>query len=75
MKLIRDRLVLGTKDKDVHVRMFQDPELTLAKEMNWCSHRTFSQSGKDSNNSSGFSILQQKGQAQSQGTQRKVKQM
>ena len=29
-ELLRDRLVLGTKDNDVHARMFRDPELTLA---------------------------------------------
>ena len=35
-ELLRDRLVLGTKDKDVHARMFHDPELRLAKAMNMC---------------------------------------
>ena len=35
-ELLRDRLVLGTKDTHVRARMFRDPELTLAKAMNMC---------------------------------------
>ena len=43
-ELLRDRLVLGTKDKDVRARMFRDPELTLAKAMNMCKVAELSQS-------------------------------
>ena len=43
-ELLRDRLVLGTKDTHVRARMFRDPELTLAKAMNMCKVAELSQS-------------------------------
>ena len=43
-EFLRDRLVLGTKDKDVCARMFRNPELTLTKAMNMCKIAELSQS-------------------------------